>query len=95
QGFGTNPETSTVYDPVDRGNISDQLQVGIDGGTGEGAVIGRGEAPTQRGQSIVPYTQVLPDYLSEAADTLTTLELPPSLRGIVQTYFDQLADQAR
>jgi hypothetical protein len=69
--------------------------VGIDGGSGEGSVIGRGEAPTQRGESIVPYTQVLPDYLSEAADTLSTLELPPSLRGIVQTYFDQLAEQAR
>jgi hypothetical protein len=93
--FGTNPETRTVYDPIDRGNLSDQIQVGIEGGSGDGAVIGEGDAPTTRGESIVPYTQVLPDYLSEAADTLTTLELPPSLRGIVQTYFDRLAQQAR
>jgi hypothetical protein len=90
--YGTDVET--VYDPILEGSISDQVQVGIDGGSGEGAVVGRGEAPTQRGESIVPYAQVLPNYLGEAADTLTSLQLPPSLRGIVQSYFDLLADQA-
>jgi len=43
----------------------------------------------------VPYAQVLPNYLGEAADTLSTLQLPPSLRGIVQSYFDRLATEAR
>ncbi len=43
----------------------------------------------------MPYAQVLPNYLGEAADTLSTLQLPPSLRGIVQSYFDRLATEAR
>jgi hypothetical protein len=75
--------------------VSDIVQVGIDGGTGDGQVVGKGEAPTQAGQSIVPYAQVLPQYLNEAADALGQLQLPPSMRGIVQTYFDRLADEAR
>ena len=85
---------ASVFDPVDRGNVSDMLQVGIDGGSGEGAVIGTAEAPTQTGQSLVPYSRVLPEYLNEAADALGELQLPPSMRGIVQTYFDLLADEA-
>jgi hypothetical protein len=58
-------------------------------------VVGRGDAPTQTGQSIVPYSQVLPQYLNDAADALGQLRLPPSMRGIVQTYFDHLAAEAR
>jgi hypothetical protein len=85
----------TIFDPILGGNISDQIQVGIDGGSGQGDIVGRGDAPTQRGESVVPYAQVLPNYLGEAADTLSSLQLPPSLRGIVQSYFDGLAQQAR
>lgn len=95
EGYGTEVQTNSVYNPVDTGSVSDLLQVHIDGGSGEGAIIGRGEAPTQRGDSIVPYAQVLPEYLNEAADALSSLQLPPSMRGIVQTYFEQLADEAR
>lgn len=94
-GFGTEVRTRTVYDPVDRGGLSDMIRVGIDGGIGEGAIIGRGDAPTQRGESVVPYAQVLPEYLNQAADALSALQLPPSMRGIVQTYFDHLAAEAR
>lgn len=94
-GFGTEVETAEVFDPADRGTLSDVLQVGIDGGSGEGQIIGKGEAPTQTGQSVVPYSQVLPEYLNQAADALDELQLPPSMRGIVQTYFDLLAEEAR
>jgi hypothetical protein len=38
---------------------------------------------------------VLPDYLNQAADALDELQLPPSMRNIVQTYFQLLADEAR
>lgn len=93
--FGTGVDTSSVFSPIDRGEVSDLLQVGIDGGSGQGAVIGRGDAPTQRGESVIPYAQVLPEYLSDAADALAALQLPPSMRSIVQNYFDQLAFEAR
>lgn len=92
--FGTGVETSSVFSPIDRGEVSDLIQVGIDGGSGEGAIVGRGDAPTQRGDSIIPYAQVLPEYLNDAADALAALRLPPSMRSIVQSYFDQLAFEA-
>lgn len=95
EGYGTDVDTASVYDPLDRGEVSDLIQVGIDGGSGEGSIVGRGEAPTQRGESVVPYAQVLPEYLNDAADALSTLQLPPSMRGIVQAYFDHLAAEAR
>jgi hypothetical protein len=94
QDYGTEVETAEVFDPVDRGNLSDLIQVGIDGGIGEGSIIGRGETTTERGESIVPYAQVLPQYLSDAADALSQLRLPPSMRSIVQSYFDHLAAEA-
>jgi len=87
--------TSSVFDPIVEAASTDQLQVGIDGGTGDGAIIGQGDAPTEAGQALVPYTQDLPTYLADAADALAQLQLPPSLRDIVRSYFDHLAEQAR
>jgi hypothetical protein len=95
QDHGTDVETSEVFSPIDEGALADLLQVGIDGGSGQGDIIGRADGPTQRGESIVPYAQVLPQYLNEAADALGELRLPPSMRSIVQAYFDLLAAQAR
>ena len=92
---GSAAVTSEVYDPIDLGELSDLLQVDIGGGSPEGEIVGRGDAPTERGESVVPYAQVLPEYLNEAADALGTLRLPPSMRAIVQSYFDQLANEAR
>lgn len=93
--YGTEVDTSGVYDPAGSGTVTDLLQVHIEGGSAQGQVIGRGETTTRRGDSIVPYAQVLPEYLSEAADALAALRLPPSMRGIVQSYFEILADEAR
>jgi hypothetical protein len=87
--------TAEVFSPIEEGALSDLLQVDIEGGTGEGDILGRADAPTARGDSIVPYAQVLPEYLNQAADALGELQLPPSMRGIVQTYFDLLASEAR
>jgi hypothetical protein len=95
EDHGTEVQTADVFDPIDEGSVSDLIHVGIDGGSGDGDVIGKAEAPTARGQSVVPYAQVLPEYLNQAADALGELQLPPSMRGIVQTYFDLLADEAR
>jgi hypothetical protein len=95
EDYGTEVETADVFDPIDRGSMSDLVQVGIDGGLGEGTIIGKGETNTEQGESVVPYARVLPRYLSDAADALSRLRLPPSMRGIVQTYFDHLAAEAR
>ena len=95
QDHGTGVETADVFSPLEEGALSDLVQVGIDGGSGDGSILGRADAPTARGQSVVPYAQVLPEYLNQAADALGQLQLPPSMRGIVQTYFDLLAEEAR
>lgn len=84
-----------MFTPLDEGSLSDLVQVDVEGGTGEGDVVGEAEGPTARGESVVPYAQVLPEYLNQAADALGELQLPPSMRGIVQSYFDLLADDAR
>lgn len=95
QDHGTEVETANVFSPLDEGSLSDLVQVDIEGGAGEGDVIGEAEGPTARGESVVPYAQVLPEYLNQAADALGELQLPPSMRGIVQAYFDLLASEAR
>jgi len=95
QDHGTDVETAEVFAPIDEGALADLVQVGIDGGAGEGDIVGRADGVTQRGESIVPYAQVLPEYLNEAADALSELRLPPSMRSIVQAYFDLLAAEAR
>jgi len=95
QDHDSDVATAEVFSPIEEGAISDLLQVDIEGGAGEGDILGRADAPTARGDSIVPYAQVLPEYLNQAADALGELQLPPSMRGIVQTYFDLLASDAR
>lgn len=91
---GTDVETANVYSPLDEGSLSDLVQVDIEGGSADGDVLGEAEAPTARGESVVPYAQVLPEYLNQAADALGELQLPPSMRGIVQSYFERLAGEA-
>ncbi len=87
--------TDTVFEPADVGGVSELLQVGLDGGQGDGPILGTADAPTELGEALVPFTQVLPTYLTDAADALERLELSPSMRSIVRTYFDLLAEQAR
>ena len=91
---GTDVETADVFDPIGGESLTDLLQVDIEGGDADGDVTGRAEGPTTRGESVVPYAQVLPEYLNQAADALGELQLPPSMRGIVQAYFDRLAEEA-
>lgn len=95
QDHGTDVETANVFTPLDEGSLSDLVQVDIEGGSGDGDVIGQADVPTARGESLVPYAQVLPEYLNQAADAMGELQLPPSMRGIVQAYFDLLAAEAR
>lgn len=95
EDHGTEVETANVFSPVEDDALAELLQVDIGGGSGEGDVLGRADGPTARGDAVVPYAQVLPEYLNQAADALGQLQLPPSMRSIVQTYFDLLAAEAR
>lgn len=92
---GTSVETASVYDPAYSGPASDLLQVHISGSDGQGDITGLKDAPTQQGESVVPYATVLPQYLNEAADALGALRLPPAMRSIVQSYFARLAAAAQ
>ncbi len=92
---GTGVELSTVFDPTDLGEISDLLRVQISGGSATGDITGTAQIETRDGDAVVPYATVLPEYLNAAADALSTLRLPPSMRAIVQSYFAQLAEAAQ
>lgn len=94
-GHGSEVETANVYSPTESDALADLLQVDIEGGSGDGDILGRADGPTARGEAVVPYAQVLPEYLNQAADALGELQLPPSMRSIVQTYFELLAAEAR
>ncbi len=95
EDHGTEVSTSSVYDPAVTGPASDLLQVDISGGDAQGDITQLKDAPTFEGESVVPYATVLPRYLNVAADALAALRLPPAMRGIVQSYFDRLAEAAR
>ncbi len=95
EGHGSEVETANVYSPTESDALADLLQVDIEGGSGDGDILGRADGPTARGEAVVPYAQVLPEYLNQAADALGELQLPPSMRSIVQTYFELLASEAR
>lgn len=95
EDHGSEVETANVYSPVESDALNRLLQVDIEGGSGDGDVLGRADGPTARGEAVVPYAQVLPEYLNQAADALGELQLPPSMRSIVQTYFELLAAEAR
>lgn len=95
EDHGTEVETANVFSPLEDEALTELLQVGIEGGSPDGDIVGRADGPTARGDSVVPYAQVLPEYLNQAADALGQLELPPSMRSIVQAYFELLAAEAR
>lgn len=91
QDHSSDVKTADIFSPIDPGALADLVQIGIAGGTGDGDILGRANGPTIQGESVVPYAQVLPQYLNQAADALSELRLPPSMRTIVQTYFNLLA----
>jgi hypothetical protein len=94
QDHNSDVATANVFTRPEDAALADLIQVGIDGGSGEGAITGRADVQSTQGQSMVPYAQVLPEYMNQAADALDELQLPPSMRGIVQTYFQLLAEEA-
>jgi hypothetical protein len=78
-----------VFDPP-AGSNGDQLRANGRSGQGRSETVGRGNGPTNRGESIVPLGQALDRYRSEATAALDQLDIPPSLRALVRQYFDSL-----
>lgn len=83
------------YEPVDPGLISERIQVGIGEGTGSGGMTGTGDGDTDRGETLTPEAQLLARYIAEAHRSLGRMQLPPSMRGIVRSYFDRLSAEVR
>ncbi len=83
-------DRATVFDPA-AGGPNEEIEVGIDGGQGDGEIVGRQDGTTTDGVSLVPYRDVLPQYLADATAALDDLHLPAELRGVVTDYFDNIA----
>jgi hypothetical protein len=91
----TDGHSPGFYEPVDPGLTSERIQVGIGDGAGSGEVTGTGDGPTDRGDALTPEAQLLARYVAEAHRSLSRMQLPPSMRGIVRSYFDRLSAEVR
>jgi len=90
QGFGGGPpSTAKIFDPLLSGNQEVQVQ-GQDSGQSSGERLDTTDGPTGRGTTQVPLSQALPSYRQEATRALDSLEISPSVRSLVRTYFDSL-----
>jgi hypothetical protein len=94
-GTGNNPsvelQTATVFDPQ-TGTSGEQLNTSGQQGDGPTQQAGKVDGPSQRGTAGVPLADVLPRYSAEATRALSQLNIPPSQRALVQSYFAALAE---
>jgi hypothetical protein len=95
-GSGNNPsvglQTATVFDPQAATSNGQQLNAGGPQGDGPSQVVGKVAGPNQANSAQVPLADVLPRYTAEATQALSQLNIPPSQRAIVQSYFASLGD---
>jgi hypothetical protein len=95
-GTGHNPsvglQTATVFEPPPAGSDGQQLNAAGPQGQGPSQAAGKADGPTQRNSAQVPLADVLPRYAAEATRALNQLNIPPSQRALVQSYFSSLAD---
>jgi hypothetical protein len=83
-------QTAKVYSPITQGNGEQLNTPGPLNGGPSGAQLGRTQGPVVQGQASVPLTSVIGQYQSEATRALDGLDLPPSSRALVRSYFDSL-----
>ena len=95
-GTGDNPsvglQTATVFDPPPATTAGQQLNVNGQQGEGPTQQAGKVDGPSQRNTAQVPLADVLPRYTAEATRALGQLNIPPSQRALVQSYFSSLAE---
>ena len=87
----TGLETATVYDPQ-TATFGEQLNTSGQQGEGPTQQAGKVDGLSQRGAAQVPLADVLPRYSAEATRALGQLNIPPSQRALVQSYFAALAE---
>ncbi len=78
-----------MFDPV--GGDGDDLNTGGTGSGQPGETVGRGNGATTAGQARTPLSQALGRYREQATRAIERADLPPSLRDLIQAYFDQLS----
>ena len=87
----TGLESATVFDPESASTNGEQLKTSGQQGEGPTQQAGKVDGPSQRGGVGVPLADVLPRYSAEATRALGQLNIPPSQRALVQSYFAALA----
>jgi hypothetical protein len=91
-GGHSSPDTETVYDPTRVGGDGEDLHLGgQDSGQGGESTVGQREGQGIANDSLVPYRDVLADYLDIATRTIERPGYPVELRDLVRTYFDTLS----
>ena len=94
-GTGNNPsgglESATVFDPAG-GTDGDVLNTTGQEGEGPSQQVGQGDGLSLQNGAQVPVGNVLPRYSAEATAALDRLDIPPTQRALVQSYFAALAE---
>jgi hypothetical protein len=80
-----------VYDSPG-GSDGNPLRANGRSGPGRTQTVGKGNGATNRGAEVVPLSDALAHYRSEATAALDRLDIPPSLRTLVRQYFDSLEE---
>jgi hypothetical protein len=93
QGSGSD---DLVYQPYNPSNKQGQSQF-VPGQQNQGGQTqtqqGQTNMPGANNQSLVPYSQVLPQYQQSAGQALDQSAIPPHLKDYVRDYFSQLEPQ--
>jgi hypothetical protein len=79
-----------VYSPVTSGQ-GQILNAAGPVNSGPSQVTGSGTGPNVATGPATPLASVLPQYQAQATQALDTLNLPPSQRSLVESYFQGLA----
>jgi hypothetical protein len=81
-----------VFDPPAAASSGPQLNANGQTGDGPTQQVGKVDGPNQANAAQVPLSDVLPRYSAEATRALGQLDIPPSQRALVQSYFSSLAE---
>jgi hypothetical protein len=81
-----------VFDPAAAGSNGQQLNANGPSGDGPSQQVGKVAGPNQANTAQVPLSDNLPRYTAEATKALDQLDIPPSQRAVVQSYFSSLAE---
>jgi hypothetical protein len=78
-----------VFDPT--GEDGEDIDVGGAGSGDPGETIGKGNGGSTAGQARTPLSKALARYQRQATRAIERGDLPPSMRSLIQAYFDQLS----